>query len=281
MKPDRFGLRPSGLYRRIVPIAAVLTFLNLTACESTSDTIALTAGIVVGATVVGANIPGHEIEQIYYLGVFDPQEQVPPTIYRVRVHGQASIYSGTKFASGWVPAETIDSLNSHVGFDVNDASKPNVQITKGSKEDIARLTPGRRLIQFGPEGFREAPKNHRLVIVMGASPEAFFQAIDEALGQVGGAIQAKQDADLKGELFKALVLLRAQRDRLDDLAREVDSELLRQDQAPATPAPAPSPSPSPGAPAAVPTSATETATLDGNGDTNSGNPEDAASNEEG
>ncbi|WP_299623797.1 hypothetical protein [Pelagibius sp.] len=231
MTPKRLALRLGGWRRRAVLIPAVLSLAGLTACDSTTDTIALTAGIAVGTTVVGANIPGQEIEQIYYLGVFDPQEQVPPTIYRVRVHGQASVYSSVKFASGWVPAQVIDSLSSHVGFAVNDPSKPGVQIEPGKPNDIAKLTPGRRLIQFGPEGFRESPKDHRLVIVMGGSPEAFFQAIDEALGSVGGAIQARQDADLKGELFKALVLLRAQRDRLDDLSREVDTVLLLEDQA--------------------------------------------------
>ena len=34
----------------------------------------------VGATVTGARSPSHEIEQIYYLGVFDPREQVPEAI---------------------------------------------------------------------------------------------------------------------------------------------------------------------------------------------------------
>ena len=29
---------------------------------------------IVGATVAGTSIPGHEVEQIYYLGAFDPQE---------------------------------------------------------------------------------------------------------------------------------------------------------------------------------------------------------------
>ena len=43
---------------------------------------------------------------------------------------------------------------------------------------------GRRLMQFGPEGFRSAPKDHRLVILMGASPETVEQAFASALGSV-------------------------------------------------------------------------------------------------
>ena len=38
-------------------------------------------------------------------------EQVPPSVYRVRVKGQASFLSATKFASGWVPADLVDSLS--------------------------------------------------------------------------------------------------------------------------------------------------------------------------
>lgn len=52
-----------------------------------------------GTTLLGARTPANEIEQIYYLGVFDPQEQLEPMVYRVRVHGQASPISGMKFGS--------------------------------------------------------------------------------------------------------------------------------------------------------------------------------------
>ena len=87
---------------------------------------------VLGTTVLGARTPAQEIEQIYYLGVFDPQEQVPPTVYRVRVHGQASIISNMKFASGWVHANLIDSLGSHIEFDREGG---RVSITRGSKDE--------------------------------------------------------------------------------------------------------------------------------------------------
>lgn len=62
------------------------------------------------AVAVGGMTPGQEIEQVYYLGVVDPQEQLPTSLYRVHVRGQASLVSKTKFASGWVPANAVDSL---------------------------------------------------------------------------------------------------------------------------------------------------------------------------
>jgi hypothetical protein len=68
-----------------------------TGCNSLPQNVAL--GAVIG-TGVGAVIPGHDIEQVYYLGSFDPQEQVPPALYRVRVRGQASIISWMRFGSG-------------------------------------------------------------------------------------------------------------------------------------------------------------------------------------
>ena len=124
-----------------------------------------------GATLLGANSPSQEIQQIYYLGTFDPQGQLPPTIYRIRVHGQASFISFIRFASGWVPAHFIDSLSSSVNF--KEQKSTSVSIDKGASETLAKLSTGRRLMQFGPEGFREAPRDHRLVIVMGCVPYRF------------------------------------------------------------------------------------------------------------
>src|SRR4051794_18904725 len=74
-------------------------------------------GVAVPVTALLAVTPTNEIEQIYYLGVFDPQEQVPSTIYRIRVHGQSSALSNMRFGSGWVKAALIDSLNTSVHFD--------------------------------------------------------------------------------------------------------------------------------------------------------------------
>jgi hypothetical protein len=156
------------------------------------------AGAVAGV-LVGGHLPSSSIRQVYYLGVFDPREQLPPTIYRVRVQGQASALALTKFASGWVRAELVDSLSGQVtlpGDKVPVGDPTQVEIDKGA-------LGGRRLVMFGPEGFREAPRNHRLVIVMGANPEAFFSAVDQALGVVA---QVTQGGEAGPEIEKALWL---------------------------------------------------------------------------
>ena len=185
-----------------------LTFLSivfLTGCNSLPQNIAL--GTVV-ATGVGAMVPGHEIEQIYYLGSFDPQEQVPPALYRVRVRGQASIISWMRFGSGWVPADLIDSLGSSVEINKSDGK---IVMTKAGNEQISKLTIGRRLMQFGPEGFREVPKQHRLVILMGSDPREFFKAIDEALGAVTTAKAAQDNNALNRLLFEAMITVKAEK----------------------------------------------------------------------
>jgi hypothetical protein len=175
---------------------------------------------VAGGTVLAGQMPGQEIEQVYYLGVFDPRDQVPPTVYRLTVRGQASGISNMKFGSGWVQASLIDSLNSHVGFDGNGAT-----VTQGSTDPFKTITPGRRLMLFGPEGFREAPKDHRLVIVMGSSPEKFFKAIDEGLAVVTQAQREKANSEVSVALFKAMSDIRNEQKRLDDLSTDVAADL--------------------------------------------------------
>lgn len=184
----------------LLPMAVSLT----TGCNSVPQNVAL--GAVIG-TGVGAIIPAHDIEQIYYLGSFDPQEQVPPTLYRVRVRGQASIISWMRFGSGWVPAELIDSLGSSVEINKADGK---IVMTKAEAGQLSKLTIGRRLMQFGPEGFREVPKDHRLVILMGADPEAFFNAMDKALGSVNQAQLDQDSRVLNSLLFEALTKVRAE-----------------------------------------------------------------------
>lgn len=184
----------------------LVPMVNLTTgCNSVPQNIAL--GAVIG-TGVGAVIPSHDIEQVYYLGSFDPQEQIPPALYRVRVRGQASIISWMRFGSGWVPADLIDSLGSSVEINKADGK---IVMSKAGNGELSKLGIGRRLMQFGPEGFREVPKDHRLVIMMGANPEGFFKAMDEALGAVS---QAKIDQDsraLNGLLFEAMTKVRAEK----------------------------------------------------------------------
>ena len=153
-------------------------------------------------------------------------------MYRIRVHGQASFISFVKFASGWVPAPFIDSLTADVSFKAGKSS--SVQVDQGASDTLANLTTGRRLMLFGPEGFREAPRNHRLVVVMGSDPSEFFEAIDESLGEIA-KLQAQQrqreeakqisTSEFGGELFTALAHLRAERSRLNQLRRETDAEI--------------------------------------------------------
>ena len=212
--------RPDAETVRLAFLAAVLT-LGIGACDRVEGNVALGAA---GVTLYGARTPAHEVEQIYYLGSFDPHEQLPPTIYRVRVHGQASVLSGTKFASGWVPAPVVDSLGTDFRFDVNDPNRPAVKLTKGEL-DLVKLDSQRRLMQFGPEGIREAPKDHRLVIVMGASPEAFFEGVNSALGRISALRQEQSGAGLRSRLFDDLIEMRGHRTRLDSIGESVEARI--------------------------------------------------------
>lgn len=182
-----------------------------------------TEGIIggsVGATLVGANTPSNEIEQVYYLGSFDPEDQLPPTIYRVTVRGQASAISAMKFGSGWVPAQLVDSLSSNVRFDKTGSLKFDKD-----DETMANLETGRRLILFGPEGFREAPRDYRLAIVMGSSPEDFFNAIDQTLGTVS-QVQAEQlTGELKNKLVKELLRVKDESSQLTKIKADVRVDL--------------------------------------------------------
>jgi len=184
----------------------LLLIVSLTSgCNSVPQNVAL--GAVIG-TGVGAVIPSHDIEQVYYLGSFDPQEQVPPALYRLRVRGQASIISWMRFGSGWVPADLIDSLGSSVEINKADGK---IVMTKPGNGELSKLAIGRRLMQFGPEGFREVPKDHRLVIMMGANPEGFFKAMDEALGVISQAKIDQDSRELNGLLFEAMTKVRAEK----------------------------------------------------------------------
>ncbi|MBC7771764.1 MAG: hypothetical protein H7210_04650 [Pyrinomonadaceae bacterium] len=173
-------------------------------------------GGTIGGTAVGAFSPAQEIEQVYYVGVFDPEEQVqPPTIYRLTVRGQASAISRMKFGSGWVPAPLIDSL----GSSLSGASKDDkFSITRPDTAHESRITTGRRMVLFGPEGFREAPKDHRLVIIMGHSPEDYFQAIDSALGEVALAQSEQHQSGMSKQLLQEMLNLRDEQARLTALS---------------------------------------------------------------
>jgi len=188
-----------------------------TGCSTNPETMALQ---LAGVTAAGGRTPGQELQQIYYLGVFDPLEQVPPQVYRVRVRGQASILSRMDFGSGWVPARVIDSLGGSASFDDG-----QISISKAEDSLLSEITTGRRLIQFGPEGFREAPKDHRLVIVMGSSPEQFFSAIDQSLTAVTEAVAEQRNAGLTKLLAAAQSAAIRERRKLDEVERDVDSDV--------------------------------------------------------
>jgi hypothetical protein len=193
-----------------------LVLAALAGCQSATQYSYLGAG----ATLYASQAPTNEIEQIYYLGAFDPQDQVPPTIYRVTVRGQSSALSQMKFASGWVQASLIDTLQSRVGF-AADSDKTTIDQAAAAGESPTGLKIGRRLMLFGPEGFREAPRDHRLVIVMGASPDKFFASLDQSLGFIQKLDSKGVDPAIARDLTLAAARARADQARLDDLKREL------------------------------------------------------------
>lgn len=190
---------------KITCLSNVCALALLAGCATALQTNSLAA---LGVGVLGAS-PSTNIGQTYYLGVFDPHEQLPPTIYRLRVQGQASVLSGTKFASGWVRADLVDSLSGQIEIGKNGITEEN---KSQERYEDNKNALNRRLIMFGPEGFREAPKNHRLVIVMGSSPDAFFGSVDRALGVVAEATQGtSSSSDMTRVMWSELSHLREEK----------------------------------------------------------------------
>lgn len=194
--------------------AALCLLLGLlAACATPTATNSLLSA---SATTLLAHTPTTNIVQTYYLGVFDPREQLPPTIYRIRVQGQASALSTTKFASGWVRSELVDSLSSQIVTEGNGAKVSGSGT--GLVKELDKGALNRRLIMFGPEGFREAPKDHRLVVVMGSDPEAFFGAVDRALGVVAQVTQpAQAGPDVLSAVWADMARLREERRAMQTL----------------------------------------------------------------
>ena len=63
----------------------------------------LEANIVLGAvggTGLLAQAPGHEIQQVYYLGVFDPHSQAPTEIYTLSLHDALPIFNNVLIITG-------------------------------------------------------------------------------------------------------------------------------------------------------------------------------------
>jgi hypothetical protein len=182
-----------------------------------------TVGGIIATTIVGGRSPSHEIEQVYYLGVFDPDDQVPPSLYRLIVRGQASLISRMNFASGWVPASFVDSLASRIEFT---SKAGDLQFSTGKGVDPVTLKVGRRLVMFGPEGFREAPADHRLVVVMGSNPEAYFTAVEEVMGAVAAARkeQSQTAVDMRLRIREEMLKLAEERVKLAELRATITAE---------------------------------------------------------
>jgi len=206
----RVAARRAARGARALLIATALTGCGSLSPGERNNLGAITAGLL------AAGSPAHEVEQTYYLGIFDPQEQLPPAFYRIRVHGQSSSMYLTRFQSGWVHANLIDSLGTSIRFDKE--GRVSIEKTSDAPE---KIQSGRRLVMFGPEGFRESPADHRLVVVMGASPEKFFQAIDQTLASVNSAIQGQKDSDFERAAFTELLSVRSERQRMGDFLGEV------------------------------------------------------------
>ncbi len=184
-------------------IKTVLPVLLIAAMVCGCSTVAHTNQAIALAGTVGLSLtPSFDLEQTYYLGSFDPAGQLPPTLYRIRVRGQSSILNSTKFASSWVPAEVVDALTGSAQLDVK-SGKVTIESDTAHAKNINES--GRRLMQFGPEGFRSAPKNHRLVILMGASPETVEQAFSQALGTVAMAASGASGNAVDRDALKALL----------------------------------------------------------------------------
>jgi len=181
-------------------------------------------GTVVGS-VFGAYTPTDSIEQIYYLGAYDPLEQLPPAVYRVRVRGQSSATSRMKFGSGWVKADLIDSLETTATIPATSITTEQGGATIQGTRRPSPVTSGRRLVLFGPEGTRNVPRDHRLVVVMGASPESFFQAVDESLRIFNDAKVERVDGAVREKLLVEMNRVQEEQLALARLGPDVAKEL--------------------------------------------------------
>ena len=209
------------LSKPLFPARALLLLPLLLAGLAGCDSIPKQNTAIGVGLLAAAHLPTTQMQQVYYLGVFDPRDQVPPMIYRVRIQGQSSLLNRTNYASGWVHASVLDSLSpdsTHAGTLKELAGKGAALNADDKKSGLA----GRRLVMFGPEGFRDAPKDHRLVVVMGSDPSAFFSAVDRALGVVAEATQGVAvPAELARLLLTEQALMRDEDKKLATLLKAV------------------------------------------------------------
>ncbi|MFC3122401.1 hypothetical protein [Agaribacter flavus] len=189
---------------KLPPFVIIIIFLQ--GCKLTP------AEQFVSGASLAAISPTNELEQIFYVGMFDPQEQAPQTIYRIRIHGQASFLNDVKFGSGWVKSELVDSLSSQNNL-LDEIKSLSGDGSKVFEEELG-IDSQRKMIAFGPEGFRITPKNHRLVVVMGTSPDAFFQAVDRTMGESAKIQNTTMSAELVQLLFESLKDVNQQKKQL-------------------------------------------------------------------
>jgi hypothetical protein len=225
-----FGMTKSAM-RRACAVAGVLGI----AAGGCTQTDRIT-GLGIGGTLVLAQAPTQELEQTTYVGIFDPQDQIPPMVYRIRLRGQSSFMSFTKIQAGWAPAGVVDSLSTSfslfaAGTDGKPGASPSLTMSKATdvaaEQSIRSASQqlNRRLVMFGPEGFREAPSNHRFVVVAGSSPESFFAAVDQVLGDVASARDGAGTRVLRSDLLDILSGLSADRRVAETLKRGLDVDL--------------------------------------------------------
>lgn len=112
------------------------------------------------------------IHTIHYLGVFDPQDQVPPELYRIDISGRAGAFSNVKYGSGWVPARQADLLVQ----DIRPDDQGRISVT-GDETRTVSVTPRRRFFEIGPFAVATEPDDGRFVVVMSADPDYFFKKI--------------------------------------------------------------------------------------------------------
>lgn len=108
----------------------------------------------------------------HFLGVFDPSEQVPPELYRIKITGKAQWMSKVKYGSGWVPARQADLLVQDI--------RPDEQgkfTISGQNSDAVSMAVRRRFFEIGPFAVATEPEDGRFVVVMSSDPDYFFKKI--------------------------------------------------------------------------------------------------------
>ncbi len=189
------------------------------------------AALAATLALIATGCASTRFHEYYYTGIYDPESQLPQEVYRYRITGYASAVSSMKFASGWLPKELVDPLGelpTAPGAPLGDAPKTPAdgKCPKNVPEVVCKATKPsatfeslRPLYLFGPEGFRPAPQDHRLCVVLSHDPEQFFRLAN----QFAGGPQDKP-ASATGT---ALKLAKEQRDatkRLLELTRRISEE---------------------------------------------------------